>query len=70
LGFTTALVPADHLGELVSGAAEGIRAVGVSTLRQAMAVVREVHEQKRRPRRPVLRPVPGDCARPVPGGSA
>jgi DNA repair protein RadA/Sms len=60
LGFTRALVPAGHAGEAVApDAVDGIRAVPVATIGQALIAVRDFSvEDRRRVRRPVLRPVP------------
>ena len=60
LGFTTALVPAGHLGDHVApGSAEAIRVIAVATITEALSAMANLSRHRLGDRRPALRPVNG-----------
>jgi DNA repair protein RadA/Sms len=58
LGFTTALVPASHVGEAIAPGAN-IRVIPVATIGEALTAVSNLSRHTTEDRRPVLRPVSG-----------
>jgi DNA repair protein RadA/Sms len=60
LGFTTALVPAGHIGDTVApGPAAGIKVVPVSTIAEALALGHRLGTRPTAPQRAGLRPIRG-----------
>jgi DNA repair protein RadA/Sms len=58
LGFTVALVPAAHLGDIMPpGSGESIRAIGVDNIGSALRAVHNLGSEVGHVRRPALRPV-------------
>jgi DNA repair protein RadA/Sms len=60
LGFTTALVPAGHIGDTMApGPAAGIKVVPVSTIAEALALGHRLGTRPTAPQRAGLRPIRG-----------
>jgi DNA repair protein RadA/Sms len=59
LGFRTALVPSDHLGEVLAPEVAGIRTMPVATVEDAIATSVNLSRTHTEPRRPTLRAIDG-----------
>jgi DNA repair protein RadA/Sms len=60
LGFTTALIPASHMGDILPpGAGEGIRAIPLGNITEALRAVGNLGNEVGQLRRAALRPVGG-----------
>ena len=55
LGFRTAIVPVDHLGDVIRPDISGVRTLPVATIEEALRMAANLSEQEHEPRRPVLR---------------
>jgi DNA repair protein RadA/Sms len=62
LGFRTAMVPIDHLGDVVRPEIEGVRTVAISNIEQALQLAVNLSKQELSPRRPTLRAIDGSGA--------
>ncbi len=59
LGFRTAMVPLDHLGDVVRPEIAGVRTLPVATIDEALQLAINLSKEESGPRRPTLRAIDG-----------
>jgi DNA repair protein RadA/Sms len=59
LGFRTAMVPVDHLGDVIRPEVAGVRTIPVANVEEALRLAVNLSKQELGPRRPTLRAIDG-----------
>jgi DNA repair protein RadA/Sms len=59
LGFHTAMVPLDHLGDVIRPEIAGVRTLPVATIDEALQLAANLSKEESGPRRPTLRAIDG-----------
>jgi DNA repair protein RadA/Sms len=61
LGFRTAMVPVDHLGDVMRPEIAGVRTLPVANIEEALRTAVNLSKQESEPRRPTLRAIDGSA---------